>query len=123
MPKDTDKYRYLTVGLSWGSEVLERLQADAERHQMGDQLAKMIAVRLTEYYELVNRGVVVPGITVLAAEPSTTVRVARETTETRTRSNSVASPAPSEPIVLPEAASVGANANAALEAFLEDDEE
>ena|SRR5437763_5287530 len=125
MPKDSEKYRYLTVGLAWDSEVLERLMADANKCQMGDQLAKMIAVRLTEYYELVKRGVVVPGITVLAQPPSpetTAVKVATQTTETRTGKSLAPSPLSSEPIVLPESASVGANADAALLAFLDEDE-
>lgn len=125
MPKDGTKYRYLTVGLAWDSEVLERLEADASKHQMGDQLAKMIALRITEYYELVKRGVVVPGITVLT-EPSapTTVKVATQTTETRMgSSSSVPSPPSSEPTVLSESVSVGANASAALLAFMDEEDE
>src|SRR5437667_11184418 len=122
MPKDGTKYRYLTVGLAWDSEVLERLETDASKHQMDDQLAKMIALRITEYYELVKRGVVVPGITVLA-EPSapTTVKVATQITETRMSSNNA--PPSSEPTVLSESVSVGANASAALLAFMDEDDE
>jgi hypothetical protein len=123
MPKDTDKYRYLTVGLAWDSEVLQQLEADANKHQMGDQLAKMIALRITEYYELVKRGVVVPGITLLTQQPSPdppTVKIAALPTDTRVRKSS---PPLSEPIVVPESARVGANASAALIAFMDDEDE
>ena len=124
MPKDGTKYRYLTVGLAWDSEVLQQLETDANKHQMGDQLAKMIALRITEYYELVKRGFVVPGITVLSKpQDPVTVGGTREITETRVRTSNASSPPSSEPIILPEAVSVGANANAALEAFLDEEDE
>ena len=120
MPKDTGKYRYLTVGLAWDSGVLQSLESDANKHQMGDQLAKMIGIRLTEYYELVKRGVVVPGITVLA-EPSEPTTAPVLITDAR---KSIAPPPPSsEPMVLLESASVGANAGAALLAFMDDEDE
>ena len=126
MAKDSEKYRYLTVGLAWDSDVLARLEEDAHKHQMGDQLAKMIALRLTEYYELVQRGFVVPGISVLA-EPLTPRALAtaggvQHPTETRMRKSLASSPPTSEPIVLEESARVGANADAALMAFLNEDD-
>jgi len=56
MPKDTEKYQYFTVGLERGSWALERIKADAKKHHMSDQPGKLIALRLTEYYELLERG-------------------------------------------------------------------
>jgi len=57
MPKDTEKYQYFNVGLERGSWALERIKADAKKHHMSDQPGKLIALRLTEYYELLERGV------------------------------------------------------------------
>jgi hypothetical protein len=56
MPKDTEKYQYFTVGIERDSWALERLKADAKKHHMSDQPGKLIALRLTEYYELLERG-------------------------------------------------------------------
>jgi hypothetical protein len=56
MPKDTEKYQYFTVGLERDSWALERFKADAKKHHMSDQPGKLIALRLTEYYELLERG-------------------------------------------------------------------
>jgi hypothetical protein len=121
MPKDTDKYRYLQVGLGWDSWVLAQLTRDAEMHQMADQPAKLAAVRLTEYYRLVDLGIIVPGVTVLAKrEGSQEIeKTAQEKlTLTKRRSNT---PSSSEATVLEESTSVGTNASAALSAFMEDD--
>src|SRR5690348_6596371 len=63
MPKDAKKYRYFTVGLGWESWILSKLQEDAALHQMDDQPAKLIALRLTEYYKLVEGGAIIPGVT------------------------------------------------------------
>lgn len=63
MPKNRDKYRYFDVGLAWESWVLGQLEKDATLHQMEDQPAKLIALRLTEYYKLAEMGVFVPGVT------------------------------------------------------------
>jgi hypothetical protein len=63
MPKDAKKYRYFTVGLGWDSWILSKLQEDATLHQMDDQPAKLIALRLTEYYKLVESDAIIPGVT------------------------------------------------------------
>jgi hypothetical protein len=55
MPKDPEKYQYFTVGLLKESFALEALKADAVKHHMIDQPAKLIALRLTEYYDLLAR--------------------------------------------------------------------
>lgn len=52
MPKDAEKYQYFTVGLLKNSFALEALKADAMKYHMIDQQAQLIALRLTEYYEL-----------------------------------------------------------------------
>jgi hypothetical protein len=56
MPKDTERYQYFTVGLERDSWALERFKADAKKHHMSGQPGKLIALRLTEYYELLERG-------------------------------------------------------------------
>jgi len=55
MPKDRGKNRYFEVGLERGSWTLTKLEADARKHQMGEQIGKFIAVCLTEYYEWKER--------------------------------------------------------------------
>ena len=55
MPKDSEKYQYFTVGLLKSSFALEALKADAMKHHMVEQPAKLIALRLTEYYDLLAR--------------------------------------------------------------------
>src|SRR3974377_2374404 len=63
MPKDTDKYQYFTVGLLKSSFALEALKADAAKHHMAEQPAKLIALRLTEYYDLLARiGPLMPSV-------------------------------------------------------------
>jgi hypothetical protein len=56
MSQDTEKYLYFKVGLLKDSFALEALWQDALRYHMVDQPAKLIAMRLTEYYELTNKG-------------------------------------------------------------------
>ncbi len=56
MPQDTEKYLYFKVGLLKDSFALEALWQDALRYHMIDQPAKLIAMRLTEYYELTKKG-------------------------------------------------------------------
>ena len=58
MGKNTKKYRYFEIGLEWDSWTLQKLLDDAELHQMADVPAKLIGVRLTEYYKLVERGII-----------------------------------------------------------------
>ena len=55
MPKDTEKHQYFTVGLLKSSFALEALKEDAAKHHMVEQPAKLIALRLTEYYDLLAR--------------------------------------------------------------------
>jgi hypothetical protein len=52
MPKDRERYRYVDVGLERGSWILAMFEEDAKKHQMSDQPGKLMALRLTEFYEL-----------------------------------------------------------------------
>src|SRR4051794_40871723 len=54
MPKDNKKYRYYNVALRLDSWTQTQLEQDAELHQMEDLPAKLIAIRLTDYYKLVE---------------------------------------------------------------------
>src|SRR5260370_10568110 len=56
MSQDTEKCLYFKVGLIKDSFALEALWQDALRYHMLDQPAKLIAMRLTEYYELTGKG-------------------------------------------------------------------
>lgn len=61
MARDKEKYQYLLIGLLKDSDALRWLLEDARQHHMEDQLAKLAAIRLTEYYEqLAGRGGVIP---------------------------------------------------------------
>jgi len=63
MPKDSEKYQYFTVGLLKSSFALEALKADAAKHHMVEQPARLIALRLTEYYDLLARvGPLMPSV-------------------------------------------------------------
>ncbi len=61
----TNKEKYQTicnrVVLTRGSWALDRFIADAVNHHMDDQAGKLVALRLTEYYELLDRLNIMPG--------------------------------------------------------------
>ena len=60
------------VSLTRNSWALKRFIEDAEMHHMDDQPGKLIALRLTEYYEIVERLKMLPGgLAVLSALPAT----------------------------------------------------
>lgn len=61
-----DKFLYFTVGLLKDSDALEALRQDAVKHHMIDNPGQLIALRLTEYYEMMNKGVVQPVVRVPA---------------------------------------------------------
>jgi hypothetical protein len=62
----SDKYIYFTVGLLKGSDALDALRADAVKHHMIDYPGQLIALRLTEYYQMMNQGITQPVIKVPA---------------------------------------------------------
>jgi hypothetical protein len=73
MSQDTEKYLYFNVGLLKNSIALDALWQDALKYHMIDQPDKLIALRLTEYYELMARGILHPGASVsIAAMPAVT---------------------------------------------------
>jgi len=57
MSQDTEKYLYFNVGLLEDSFALEALRRDALKYHMVSQPGQLIALRLTEYYELMAGGV------------------------------------------------------------------
>jgi hypothetical protein len=62
----SEKYLYFTVGLLKGSDALDALREDAVKHHMIDYPGQLIALRLTEYYEMMNQGITQPVIKVPA---------------------------------------------------------
>jgi|SRR5579859_1359157 len=62
MSQDLEKYLYFNVGLLKNSFALDALRQDALKYHMIDQPDQLIALRLTEYYELMAGGVLPPGI-------------------------------------------------------------
>jgi hypothetical protein len=63
----SEKFLYFTVGLLKGSAALDALRQDATKHHMVDQPGQLIALRITEYYEMMNQGIVQPVVRVPAA--------------------------------------------------------
>lgn len=61
MSQDQEKYLYFTVGLLKNSFALDALSQDALKYHLIDQPGKLIALRLTEYYEMMARGNLHPG--------------------------------------------------------------
>jgi hypothetical protein len=61
MSQDPEKYLYFKVGLLKNSFALDALRQDALKYHMIDQPDQLIALRLTEYYELMAGGVMLPG--------------------------------------------------------------
>lgn len=60
MPQDVERYLYFTVALLKDSNALDALWQDALKYHMIDQPGKLIAMRLTEYYEIKARGMISP---------------------------------------------------------------
>jgi hypothetical protein len=61
MSQDDEKYLYFEVGLLKNSFALDALWQDAMKYHLVDQPGKLIALRLTEYYEMIARGILHPG--------------------------------------------------------------
>jgi hypothetical protein len=60
MPQDVERYLYFTVALLKDSNALDALWQDALKYHMIDQPGKLIAMRLTEYYEMKASGMMPP---------------------------------------------------------------
>ena len=61
MSHDLEKYLYFHVGLLKNSFAVEALWQDALKYHLIDEPGKLIALRLTEYYEMIARGSLHPG--------------------------------------------------------------
>ena len=66
MSQDPEKYLHFNVGLLKNSFAVEALRQDALKYHMVDQPGHLIALRLTEYYELMARGGLPQGIGMLS---------------------------------------------------------
>ena len=71
MSQDLEKYLYFTVGLLKNSFALDALSQDALKYHLIDQPGKLIALRLTEYYEMMARGNLHPGASIPLTATST----------------------------------------------------
>ena len=71
MSHDVEKYLTFHVGLLKNSFALDALWQDALKYHMIDQPGKLIALRLTEYYEMMARGILSPGPSASIATTST----------------------------------------------------
>ena len=65
MSQDLEKYLYFNVGLLKNSFALDALSQDALKYHLIDQPDKLIALRLTEYYEMMARGNLPSGAKIL----------------------------------------------------------
>jgi hypothetical protein len=61
MAQDRDQYVHFTIKLLKGSFTHGALWQDAVKYHMVDHPEQLIALRLTEYYELLAKGVLRPG--------------------------------------------------------------
>jgi hypothetical protein len=121
--KDTTKYQYVTLGLLRGSQAQARFLADAEQHHMADQLGKIAALRLTEYYELKERleercTLIVGSLSV--GEP-TRVNKREPTRLAQTREPPQDEQQPSDSAIASISENAGENADQALSFFLDEE--
>jgi hypothetical protein len=73
MAQDRDQYVQFTIKLLKGSFALNALWQDALNYHMIDQPEKLIALRLTEYYEMVTRGTSRPAPAMPVAPPASPI--------------------------------------------------
>lgn len=62
----SEKFMHFSVDLLKDSFTLEALREDAVKHHMVEHPGQLIALRLTEYYEMMTKGIVQPVIRVPA---------------------------------------------------------
>ena len=108
MSQDTEKYLYFKVGLLKDSFALEALWQDALRYHMIDQPAKLIAMRLTEYYELTKKGPVQSTATTpmpAATTPTTATTPTSKAFSDRENKEDIETPTSSSPAIRPPATS------------------
>ncbi len=80
MSQDVERYLYFTVALLKDSFALDSLWQDALKYHMIDQPGKLIAIRLTEYYEIMASGVLpsAAGASIATNQQATSNGVSRE---------------------------------------------
>jgi len=130
MAKDPTKNRYFQLGIAWNSWTLKRLEEDAHLHQMEDQITKLMVLRLTEYYQLVEKGMIVPGATAMMPAPVQAQTEAASsnghTPTAASKRSSVATSAVSEEPrgnTIAESSDADQNADEALDFFKMDDDD
>ena len=79
MPQDVERYLYFTVALLKDSAALDALWQDALKYHMIDQPGKLIAMRLTQYYEIKANGIM-PPTTDITSSRSLNNGITREST-------------------------------------------
>src|SRR6266516_6655797 len=73
MSQDVEKYLYFNVCLLKNSFALDALWQDAMKYHLVDQPGKLIALRLTQYYEMIAQGILHPGASVSIAPTPTVI--------------------------------------------------
>ncbi len=54
MARDTGKYVYFTVGILRDSETLQKLLQDARESSMPNEIAKVLGLRIADFYRQTN---------------------------------------------------------------------
>jgi hypothetical protein len=138
MGRDKAKNKYFEVGFEKDSWVLDRIADDARFSHMTGTPSKLLAMRLIEYYTLVEKGLIIPGASMRMSpmEPPVPQAVPAMPTAmehadvlaTQRQTNNDPDPiteAPPPPPVLAEIneEDAGDNADMALDFFLDDDDD
>lgn len=123
MAKDPKKYQYITIGLLRDSWALEQFLADAEKHHMADQLGKLAALRLTEYYELVGKGAVLVGSLPAGEQTRASKRESTRPGQGREQARSTQDEQSSGEAIAQASEDADENADRALSFFLDEEQE
>lgn len=124
MAKDPIKNRYFQLGIAWNSWTLAKLEADAKLHQMEDQITKLMVLRLTEYYKLVEKGMIIPGATAMMPAPMQVQTSSNgHTPDVAGKRESAAEQEQPGLNTVGESSNAGENADEALDFYKMDDEE
>lgn len=86
MAKNDEKYLYVTISLTRGSDAEKSFTRDMERHHMTDNPGKLAGLRLTEFYELMEQGIIAPSLQAMLR-----ARINEQSTELQSRSNPASS--------------------------------
>ncbi|HTK08555.1 MAG TPA: hypothetical protein VL485_15415 [Ktedonobacteraceae bacterium] len=97
----SDKYVYFTVGILKESQALEALKQDALKHHMIEQPGQLIALRVTEYYEMMTQGIVQPVVRVPAIMAPVVAPEGNERNMSASSQPTPPTPLPSSPKPIP----------------------